>query len=184
MESCSSSAPDINPSPTQQSPEQPDYTNLGQPSSWTESPSTQLAAGTYTTPIPGPSPQLLNPKDAAARQGGRVRLGLLPAAGIVYGACAMEEGARKYGPYNWRTIPVRFDVYLDAMERHILRLRDGEWADAEGFPHLGAIIAAAAICADANETGNLSYVDMPPPGPASALLDNPPRKCDKEKGGT
>ena len=100
-----------------------------------------------------------------------MRLGLFPSTGLIYGARACEAGAAKYGPYNWRRIPVRLDVYLDAIERHVLRLRDGEWLDAEGFAHLGAIIAAAAIAADAHECGTLARDNMPPGGPASALLD-------------
>lgn len=34
----------------------------------------------------------------------KVQLGLLPAAGVIYGALSMQDGADKYGPYNWRGI--------------------------------------------------------------------------------
>ena len=122
-----------------------------------------------------------NPKDALGVK--KVALGLLPAAGTIYGALAMMVGAHKYGPYNWRNKKVKMSVYLDAMERHIARLRDGEndsvdagAAHIGAVPHLGNIIACAAILAEAVEGGFL-IDDRPLPGPAGALLD----KWDRSK---
>ena len=110
-----------------------------------------------------------NPKDMLA--GRKVALGLLPGAGKIYGALAMAVGAKKYGAYNWRDKAVRLTVYLDAIERHLLALRDGEWKDLEsGVPHMGHIIAGAAIILDANSIGKLVN-DLPCRGESAALLD-------------
>jgi len=110
-----------------------------------------------------------NPKDILA--GRKVALGLLPGAGKIYGALAMSEGAKKYGPYNWREKGVLHTVYLDAIERHLEALRDGQWLDPKsGYPHLGHIVAGAAIVLDANSVGKLIN-DLPPPGKAAEILD-------------
>lgn len=109
-----------------------------------------------------------NPKDALASR--KTAVGLWPAAGTILGARALEQGVVKYGAYNWRVTNVRMTVYLDAMERHLLALRDGEdAADDSGVSHLGHILASAAILADAWAAGTL-IDDRPPPGPAAALL--------------
>ena len=110
-----------------------------------------------------------NPKDILA--GRKVALGLLPGAADIYGALAMAEGAKKYGPFNWREKGVKHTVYLDAIKRHLLALYDGQWKDSEsGIPHLGHIIAGAAIILDANSVGKLIN-DLPPPGKAAQILD-------------
>jgi hypothetical protein len=115
-----------------------------------------------------------NPKDGIAAR--KVALGLFPAAGTIMGALAFTDGARKYGPYNWRTAKVRMTVYLDAMERHLLALRDGEDdAPDSGLPHVAHIIACGAIIADAMACGCL-IDDRPPPGAAAALLARHERK--------
>ncbi|KKK92523.1 hypothetical protein LCGC14_2702110 [marine sediment metagenome] len=111
-----------------------------------------------------------NPKDILA--GRKVALGLLPGAGKIYGALAMNEGIKKgYGPYNWRENAVKHTVYLDATERHLQAIRDGQWLDLEsGVPHWGHIIASASIVLDANSIGKL-IDDLPPPGKAAEILD-------------
>lgn len=120
---------------------------------------------------PEKGPRVLNPKDAAAQ--GKVRLGLLPAAGIIHGALAATDGADKYGPYNWRTGPaISMMTYLDALERHIMALRDGEVYDFKsGVHHLGHVIAGAAIILDAEAVGQL-VDDRPSVGPAGSLMRN------------
>ena len=61
-------------------------------------------------------------------------------------------------------------VYVEGIERHWLALRDGEdVTDDTGVPHEGAIIACAAILADAREGGFL-VDDRPLPGPSARLL--------------
>lgn len=117
----------------------------------------------------------INPKDLIGAQ--KVQLGLLPAAGIIHGALAMEYGAYRagsekkgYGPYNWRENRVIYSVYIDAISRHLLALRDGEdYAPDSKVHHLGHVIGGAAIALDAMENLNLDD-DRPPRGPASRLL--------------
>lgn len=109
-----------------------------------------------------------NPKDLLGIK--KIQVGLLPAAGKFYGALAMQDGARKYGPYNWRDKKVKMTIYLDAIERHLMAIRDGEYvADDSGYPHLGHIIACASILADAHE-GQFLVDDRPAPGPAAKIL--------------
>jgi hypothetical protein len=110
----------------------------------------------------------LNPKDIAGAK--KPPLGLLPAAGRIHGAMAAKQGADKYGPYNWRAIPIAYTSYLDAIERHLLALRDGEdTAPDSGVHHLGHIIATASILLDAMACETLRD-DRPIGGHASALL--------------
>ena len=109
----------------------------------------------------------INPKDLVGQR--KVPLGLLPGAGKIYGALAMVDGAQKYLPYNWRDKKVRMTIYLDAIERHLLALRDGEDTTDTRVPHEGAIIACASILADAREGGFL-VDDRPPKGPTPRLL--------------
>lgn len=123
-------------------------------------------SGVGTRPTAGPTST--NPKDALGRA--KPQLGLLPGAAKIIAALAMEDGARKYGPYNWRDMTVAATVYLDACERHLLRLRDGEDIDPEsGVHHLGHLIASAAIYLDA-EVGGTLVDDRPKPGPSSRLI--------------
>lgn len=114
-----------------------------------------------------------NPKDLIGVR--KPRLGTLPAAGVIYGALAIQDSP--YGPYNWREKKVLMSVYLDAIERHVMALRDGEDNTRDSkVPHLGSIIANAAILADAFEGGWL-IDDRPPPGPAANMIE----KYTKEK---
>lgn len=126
----------------------------------------------YLRGAPMTDPPTANPKDLLGIK--KVQLGLLPAAGTIYGALAMETGAAKYGPYNWRALKVKMTIYLDAIERHLFAIRDGHDLDdgvnGGGKPHLGHIIACASILADAIEGGFL-IDDRPLPGPAPGLLD-------------
>jgi dATP/dGTP diphosphohydrolase len=109
-----------------------------------------------------------NPKDLIGIK--KPQVGLLPGAGKLYGALAMQDGAVKYGPYNWRDKKVRYTVYLDALERHLLALRDHEdLAPDSGLPHLGHIIACASILADAVE-GGFIIDDRPLPGPTASII--------------
>lgn len=111
----------------------------------------------------------LNPKDVAALS--RAPLHLLPAVGSIHGAMACRQGAIDYGPYNWREKQISLMKYIGALERHIARLKDGEWIDGKSdVTHLGHIIATAAILLDA-EACNKLVMDNPGVGTASELLD-------------
>lgn len=110
-----------------------------------------------------------NPKDRIGDT--KPQMHLVPAALNIEVARVMADGARKYGPYNWREHPVRMTVYLSAIERHEAALKDGENLTRDsGVKHLAAIAASCAILLDAEATGNL-IDDRPIHGPAGDLLE-------------
>jgi hypothetical protein len=108
-----------------------------------------------------------NPKDALGAA--KVDLALIPPAASIYMALAMMEGARKYGPYNWRSKKVQMMIYLSAAKRHIDKVIDGQDLDEESLiPEIGHAMASLGIIADAMETGNI--IDNRPPKGAAAVL--------------
>lgn len=109
-----------------------------------------------------------NPKDALGIK--KVALDLVPPASEIYQALAMQNGAVKYGAYNWREKEVKASIYLAAAKRHLNAWQDGEeCAEDSGVPHLGHALACIGIVVDALETGNL-VDDRPGIGPTSRLL--------------
>lgn len=109
-----------------------------------------------------------NPKDALGAK--KVQLNLVPPASVIYQALAMEDGERKYGPFNWRQNKVIASIYVAAALRHIYAWQDGEDDAADsGKPHLGHALACLGIIVDAKETGNL-IDDRPVKGAAAALI--------------
>lgn len=110
----------------------------------------------------------VNPKDALGLK--KPPLRLVPSAGIIYVSRVMGLGAKKYGPYNWRDKAIRYSVYVEAAQRHLLQALDGEDIDPEsGQPHAAHAAACMMILLDAMATGNL-VDDRPLPGAASRLL--------------
>ncbi len=110
----------------------------------------------------------MNPKDLAGAT--RAPLHLLPAVGIIHGAMGCFDGAVKYGPYNWREEKISLFGYLGALERHLQKLKDGEWFDKNdpyGGTHLGHIIATSAIILDAYHCDTLIN-DLPEQNGAAA----------------
>lgn len=109
-----------------------------------------------------------NPKDLLGIK--KVSMTKVPPAAILYTALAMQDGARKYGPYNWRENKVIASIYVDACLRHLMSWHDGEECAADsGFPHLAHALACIAIIVDAKETGNL-VDDRPTPGVMAELI--------------
>jgi hypothetical protein len=109
-----------------------------------------------------------NPKQAFGDR--KVPLALVPPASVIYEAEAMSIGADKYGPYNWRALPVEMMTYIHATLRHIYAVVDGEWLDQEtGKPHIGHAKACMGIIADSHELGIL-IDNRPVPGRAGAML--------------
>jgi hypothetical protein len=88
-----------------------------------------------------------NPKD---RYGlAKVPFSLTPSTAIVMMSMGLKEGARKYGPFNWRVEPVQGRVYLEAALRHLLLLLDGEDFDRDtGVHHSAFILSTIAIFVD------------------------------------
>ena len=110
-----------------------------------------------------------NPKDLLGAK--KVSITKLPAVAILHAAHAMMDGARKYGPYNWREKEVSAFIYIDAAKRHLDAWFDSreETAQDSGVHHLGHAIACCAIILDALETGNL-VDDRPKKGAYAEVL--------------
>jgi hypothetical protein len=127
-------------------------------------------AGFYRPDQPAPAPAVdgTNPKDLLGIR--KVQLNLVPPSSLIYQALAMEDGAKKYGPFNWRTKRVKASIYVAAATRHLQAWWDGE-NDAEdsGKPHLAHALACIGIIIDAAVTGNL-VDDRPPAGAAARLI--------------
>lgn len=94
-----------------------------------------------------------------------------PPSAILYMALGFMDGARKYGPFNWRGNKVSASIYIDACKRHLDSWFDGEeCASDSGFPHLAHALACIAIIVDAKECGVLND-DRPLPGGMSRLIE-------------
>lgn len=119
-----------------------------------------------------PETKASNPKDIVAGREQRVPLHLIPTPGLVVTALAFADGARKYGPYNWRKEGVGAGTYTGAAERHIRAWYDGEeHAGDSNVHHLGHAIACLLILLDAQiGVGNL-VDDRPPPAPSGRMMD-------------
>jgi len=95
----------------------------------------------------------MNPKDA--KGAAKPQLWLNPPSALRAMARAMEEGAAKYGAYNWRENEVREEVYISAALRHIAAYQDGERADPDSGHHpLAHAMASLAILIDGESNGN------------------------------
>lgn len=120
-----------------------------------------------TTPAPLQDPGI-NPKDIIGAT--KPDLSLVPPAGSIHVATAMQNGADKYGAYNWRDKKVQAMTYLAAAKRHIDSYLDGEEvAEDSGVHHLAHAAACMFIVLDAIETGNL-VDNRPTAGAAAALI--------------
>lgn len=110
-----------------------------------------------------------NPKDLVGVK--KPQMHLVPPSSILYQALAMEDGAAKYGAYNWREKKVQASVYISACLRHLAAYQDGEdKAIDSGKPHLGHALACLGIIVDALETGNL-IDDRPKAGAAGKVIE-------------
>ncbi len=111
---------------------------------------------------------LANPKQAYGDL--KVPLQLVPSVATAYMAMGLKEGARKYGPFNWRETNVEAMTYVGATLRHIAAFVDGEDIDPEsGNPHLAHAMASLAILVDALEADKV-IDNRPPEGPVAAFL--------------
>jgi Domain of unknown function (DUF5664) len=108
-----------------------------------------------------------NPKTLVGAS--KVPLHLVPPSAKVALAEALADGAKKYGPYNWRKAMISVSVYVGAAERHLDSFWDGEeLAEDSGVHHLKHAMACIALMIDAMTVGKLND-DRPPPGMASEL---------------
>jgi len=112
---------------------------------------------------------LPNPKAAFGAQ--KPNLALIPPVALHHAAMAHENGAGKYGAYNWRQNAVEAMTYVAAAQRHLADWLDGAECSGDTNPpvhNLGHVIACCAILLDAQEQGNL--IDNRPPDGASAQV--------------
>lgn len=110
-----------------------------------------------------------NPKDKIGAR--KPNLHLIPPALWIHTAKAMENGAKKFSPYNWRENKVKGSIYVSAALRHLLSYLDGEdCASDSNVHHLGHAAACLGILLDAEATGNL-IDDRPKAGQAAQLIE-------------
>lgn len=103
----------------------------------------------------------VNPKDLIGAK--KLSMCVLPDVAVAHGNHAMGNGAKKYGPYNWREKAIGATTYINAARRHLAQWYDGqEVAEDSGVHHLGHAMACLAILLDAQEAGAL--VDDRPRG--------------------
>jgi hypothetical protein len=90
----------------------------------------------------------MNPKDRAGSA--KPNLSIVPLRPLYEVALALYEGARKYGPWNWRKENVDEVIYVDAAIRHMNQWLAGEDIDPDsGLPHISKAIAGLIILRDA-----------------------------------
>jgi hypothetical protein len=74
---------------------------------------------------------------------GKPRWDLLPYDAVAGVVDVLTHGSIKYGPENWRTVPLWDERYFAAAMRHLSAYRRGSFTDDDsGLPHL----AHAACC--------------------------------------
>ena len=113
--------------------------------------------------------KLSNPKDMIGSD--KLPMSQVPGSFKAYVALAFLEGMLKYGQVNWREAGVRTSIYMDALERHYEKFKNGEWADpVTHVPHLASMGACEAIIMDAKLCGKL-IDDRPKSAPVAELID-------------
>jgi Domain of unknown function (DUF5664) len=114
----------------------------------------------------GPYPDN-NPKTAVGAK--KLPLESVPPSAIHALAEAFADGAKKYGPYNWREKTISSSVYYGACLRHITAWWDGEdIAEDSGIHHLHHAMACLAMLVDGKSVGKLN--DNRPPKGASGKM--------------
>lgn len=85
-----------------------------------------------------------------------IPLEMWPDLASAYGALALYNGSLKYGKANFANTPVEASIYIAALRRHLASWVAGEEFDpADGVPHLGGVLANAAILISARAAGTL-----------------------------
>jgi hypothetical protein len=122
-----------------------------------------------------------NPKDAAGSA--RIDATLVSPFSIAEMALAMEEGAAKYGAFNYTVVGVKARVYVGAAMRHLWKYLLGETRDPKtGVHHLGSVMACAGILIDAEVRGKLNDDRPPSEKSASTWLDEMEARVKRVRG--
>ena len=96
-----------------------------------------------------------NPKTAVGAK--KIPLEVVPPSAIHALAEAFSDGAKKYGPYNWREKTISSSVYYGAALRHLCAWWDGEdIASDSGVHHLYHALACIAMVIDGASVGKLN----------------------------
>lgn len=128
---------------------------------------TLLPPSPSSTPTPDGYPDD-NPKTAFGVA--KVPLHLVPPIAIANISLAFDNGAKKYGPFNWREKTISSTVYYAAAMRHLMAWFDGEdLAPDSGVHHLAHVMACCAMVLDSQSTGKLND-NRPTPGAFPKLL--------------
>lgn len=135
------------------------------------------ASAPYSTDFVVPAPKVdtetarrpENPKKAFGAT--KPDLALIPPVALLHMAMAYEDGARKYGAYNWRQDPVEAMTYISAAMRHLQNWLDGEEVTVDSLVHnLGCVMAGCGIVLDSQEQGIL-IDNRPPAGKSSEVQE-------------
>jgi hypothetical protein len=103
-----------------------------------------------------------NPKNRAAKN--KPKTSAVPPIAIMALGAAMQNGADKYGKFNWRGTEVTASVFYDAIMRHLQAWYSGEnFALDSNIHHLAHIMAGCAIILDASHN-NVFVDDRPTKG--------------------
>lgn len=96
-----------------------------------------------------------NPKTAFGAK--KIPLEVVPPSAVHALAEAFADGAKKYGPYNWRDHAISSSVYYGAALRHLTAWWDGEdLAEDSGIHHLHHALACIAMVIDGKAVGKLN----------------------------
>jgi hypothetical protein len=108
-----------------------------------------------------------NPKTAFGAK--KIPLEYVPPSAIHALAEAFSDGAKKYGPYNWREKSISSSVYYGAALRHLTAWWDGEdIAEDSGIAHLHHAMACIGMLIDGKSVGKLND-NRPPKGAATQM---------------
>lgn len=88
-----------------------------------------------------------NPKESEGRK--KPPIHLIPPRVIEEISLALQEGANKYGEYNWRKIGVRHSTYYSSTFRHLIAWFEGEDIDSDsGLSHITKAISGLIVLRD------------------------------------
>lgn len=105
-----------------------------------------------------------NPKDVIGST--KLSMFIVPDTLTICAAMGFLEGALKYGRFNWRIAGVRASIYIDALDRHIAKWKNGQDCDKlTKVHHLDNAIACLGIMRDAMIYGKLMDDRPPCPNP-------------------